>query len=45
MEAMASGKALERIYMQSTIHGESVEQIRRVAERSQVPVKQGAGES
>lgn len=38
MEAMASGKALERIYMQSTIHGESVEQIRRVAERSQVPV-------
>ena len=38
MEAMVSGKALERIYMQSTIHGESVEEIRRVAERSQVPV-------
>jgi 23S rRNA (guanosine2251-2'-O)-methyltransferase len=36
--AMEAGKQLERIFMQSNIHGESVEQIRRLAENALVPV-------
>jgi 23S rRNA (guanosine2251-2'-O)-methyltransferase len=38
IEALQSGKQLERIYMQSTIHGEVIEEIRKLAEKHLVPV-------
>jgi 23S rRNA (guanosine2251-2'-O)-methyltransferase len=37
-EALQSGKYLERIYMQSTVHGESIDEIKRLAEKYQVPI-------
>ena len=37
-EALQSGKYLERIYMQSTVHGESIDEIKRLAEKHQVPI-------
>ena len=37
-EAMQTGKQLERIYLQSTVHGETVDEIRRLAEQHQVPI-------
>lgn len=38
IEAMKTGKQLERIYLQSTIHGPVVEQIRQLAEQNLVPI-------
>ncbi|MDO9372838.1 MAG: 23S rRNA (guanosine(2251)-2'-O)-methyltransferase RlmB [Ferruginibacter sp.] len=38
IEAMQTGKQLERIYLQSTIHGETVDQIRTLAEKNLVPI-------
>ena len=37
-EAMQTGKQLERIYLQNTVHGETVDEIRRLAEQHQVPI-------
>ena len=38
IEAMQTGKQLERIYLQSNIHGEVIEQIRSLAEKNLVPI-------
>jgi len=38
IEAMQSGKQLERIYLQTTIHGAVVDEIRTLAEKNLVPV-------
>ncbi len=38
IEAMQTGKQLERIYMQTTIHGEVIDEIRRLAEQYLVPI-------
>ena len=38
IEAMQTGKQLERIYMQTTIHGEVIEEIRKLAEQYLVPI-------
>lgn len=38
IEAMQSGKALERIYLQSTVHGEVIDEIRALAEKNLVPI-------
>jgi len=38
IEAMQTGKQLERIYMQSTIHGEVIEEIRKLADQYQIPI-------
>lgn len=38
IEALQSGKALERIYMQATIHGEVIDQIKSLAEENLVPI-------
>ena len=36
--AMQTGKQLERIYLQATVHGEVIDTIRRLAEEYQVPI-------
>ena len=38
IEAMQSGKQLERIYLQGTVHGESIDQIKKEAEKNGVPI-------
>ncbi len=38
IEAMQTGKQLERIYMQSMIHGEVIDEIRNLAEKTQTPI-------
>jgi 23S rRNA (guanosine2251-2'-O)-methyltransferase len=38
IEAMQTGKQLERIYLQSTVHGDVVEEIRKLAEKNEVPI-------
>lgn len=38
LEAMQTGKQLERIYLQATVHGEAVDEIKKWAEKSQVPI-------
>lgn len=38
LTALQEGKELERIYMQSTLHGDVVEEIKRVALKNNVPV-------
>lgn len=38
IEAIQQGKQLERIYLSSTIHGEVVDQIKKLAEENQIPV-------
>lgn len=38
IEAMQTGKQLERIYLQSTVHGEVVDEIKKLAEKNQVPI-------
>lgn len=38
MEAMQTGKQLERIYLQSTVHGEAVDEIKKLAEHTQTPI-------
>ncbi len=35
---MQAGKQLERIYLQSTVHGEVIDEIRKLAEQYQVPI-------
>jgi len=37
-EAMQSGKQLERIYLQSTVHGEAIDEIKKLAEKTQTPI-------
>ena len=37
-EAMQTGKHLERIYLQSTVHGGSIEEIKQLAEKTQTPI-------
>ncbi len=38
MEAMQTGKQLERIYLQSTVHGEGIDEIKKLAEKTQTPI-------
>lgn len=38
MEAIKQGKQLERIFLVSTVHGEAVDEIKKLAEENQVPV-------
>lgn len=37
-EAMQTGKQLERIYLQSTVHGEAIDEIKKLAEKTQTPI-------
>jgi len=37
-EAMQTGKQLERIYLQSTVHGETIDEIKKWAAQTQTPV-------
>ena len=38
IEAMQTGKQLERIYLQTTVHGEVIDEIRKLAEQNLVPI-------
>lgn len=38
MDAMQNGKQLERIYLQSTVHGETIDALKKLAEQHQVPI-------
>ena len=38
IEAMQSGKQLERIYLQTTVHGPAIDDIRKLAEQYLVPI-------
>ncbi len=38
IEAMKAGKQLERIYLQTTIHGDVVDEIRKLAEQQLIPI-------
>ncbi|HEX2683443.1 MAG TPA: 23S rRNA (guanosine(2251)-2'-O)-methyltransferase RlmB [Ferruginibacter sp.] len=38
IEAMKTGKQLERIYLQSNVHGEIVDEIKSLAEKTQTPI-------
>ena len=38
IEAMQTGKQLERIYLQSNVHGEIIDEIKKLAEKNQVPI-------
>jgi 23S rRNA (guanosine2251-2'-O)-methyltransferase len=38
IDAMLSGKYLDRIYMQATVHGEVIDEIKRLAEKHLVPI-------
>jgi 23S rRNA (guanosine2251-2'-O)-methyltransferase len=38
IEAMQTGKQLERIYMQGTVHGEVIDEIKMLAEKNLVPI-------
>lgn len=38
IEAMQTGKQLERIYMQGTVHGETIDAIKDLAEKNLVPI-------
>jgi 23S rRNA (guanosine2251-2'-O)-methyltransferase len=38
MEAMQAGKQLERIYLQSNVHGETVDDLKRLAEKTLTPI-------
>jgi 23S rRNA (guanosine2251-2'-O)-methyltransferase len=38
IEAMQTGKQLERIYLQTTIHGEAIDEIKMLAEKTQTPI-------
>ena len=37
-DAMQTGKQLERIYLQTTVHGEAIDEIKRLAEKTQTPI-------
>ena len=38
IEAMQTGKQLERIYLQGTVHGEVIDEIKKLAEKNLVPI-------
>ena len=38
IEALQTGKQLERIYMQTTVHGEVIDEIKKLAEQNLVPI-------
>lgn len=38
IEAIQQGKQLERIFLVSTVHGESVDKIKKLAEENQIPI-------
>ena len=38
IEALQTGKQLERIYMQTTVHGEVIDEIKTLAEKNLVPI-------
>ncbi|MFZ1783836.1 MAG: 23S rRNA (guanosine(2251)-2'-O)-methyltransferase RlmB [Ferruginibacter sp.] len=38
IEAMKTGKQLERIYLQSTVHGEVIDEIKKLAEKTLTPI-------
>ncbi len=38
IDAMQAGKQLERIYLQGTVHGEVIDEIKKLAEKNQVPI-------
>ncbi len=38
IEAMQNGKQLERIYLQATVHGEVIDEIKKLAEEKLVPI-------
>ncbi len=38
IEAMQTGKQLERIYLQGTVHGEVIDEIKKLAEKHLVPI-------
>lgn len=38
IDAMRTGKQLERIYLQGTVHGEVIDEIKKLAEKNQVPI-------
>ncbi len=38
IEAMLAGKQLERIYLQATVHGEAIDEIRKLAEINLIPI-------
>ncbi len=38
IEAMQTGKQLERIYLQTTVHGDVVDEIKKLAEKTQTPI-------
>jgi len=38
IEAMQTGKHLERIYLQSTVHGDVIDEIKKLAEQTQTPI-------
>ena len=38
IEAMQTGKQLERIYLQTTVHGEAIDEIKKLAEKTQTPI-------
>ena len=38
IEAMQTGKQLERIYLQTTVHGEAIDEIKQLAEKTQTPI-------
>jgi 23S rRNA (guanosine2251-2'-O)-methyltransferase len=38
IEAMQTGKQLERIYLQTTVHGEVIDEIKKLAEKTQTPI-------
>jgi len=38
IEALRTGKQLERIWLQTTVHGEAIDEIRKLAEETQTPI-------
>lgn len=38
IDAMSTGKQLERIYLQGTVHGEVIDEIKKLAEKNLVPI-------
>lgn len=38
IDAMQNGKQLERIFLVSTVHGEVIDEIRKLAEERQIPI-------
>jgi 23S rRNA (guanosine2251-2'-O)-methyltransferase len=38
MEALQTGKQLERIYLQGNVHGETIDELKKLAEKTQTPI-------